>query len=616
VLNPNTLRPFRRKLILANVAILALLLLTVVLVLRTSHKAYAERGQHAAENLVRTLSVGVASKIEQVDNALMSTALQLDRLEESGRPLDIALGSRIAQEQKTLVPHADAIRFTDASGVVLNGGTAIAVSVADRDYFRQARAQPDKLCISDPIQGRITRKWGVLLARARVGKDGGFKGVTYSNLGSDKFVELFDDFALGPQGAVTLRSADSLKLIARFTPGDKDPDASLGSANVAAELKVALAANAYGGSFVGRTALDGVERITAYQRVPGLPMLLLVGLGTDDFYVPWRQQVMEVGSLATVLGGLVVGLSVMFYKRQAIQLQARHEIAKLAGERAAMLENGLVGMVKVKHRVSLWHNQALSDLFGYGPDELLGTPTRLLYPDDASHERVGQGYAQFTGGGQFRTQLQMLRKDGRLIWIDLSGAALHNGESLWLMVDITAVKDSEALAQRLALHDPLTGLPNRLHLVQALEHALRDAERTGRQLAVCYLDLDGFKAVNDQHGHEAGDAVLREAARRMSHCVRGNDLVARMGGDEFVIMLSDLHDAAQLDTVLGRLLESLRQPMDLGNGLQGRVGASIGVALYPDHGNKAEGLLRLADQAMYGVKRGGKGRFGVWKASS
>lgn len=451
--------------------------------------------------------------------------------------------------------------------------------------------------------------------RARVAADGSFKGVVHANLTSEHFFDLFDEFSLGSQGAVTLRM-ESLRLIARYSAADSKSTAGVGTSNVSAEFKAALAENPQGGTFIARTALDGIERVSAYRRLPEYPMILLVGIGTDDFYAPWRTQALVLTLLTSLLALMEVGLSLLFYRRLVIQAQTQTEMTRLAAEREALLQSGLVGMAKVKDRVVLWHNQALSDMFDYGPGELLGRPSRLLYPDDSSYEGVGEGYLQLIEGGQYRTQLQMLRKDGHLIWIDLSGAPLPNGESLWMMVDISAVKEGEIQAMHLAQHDLLTGLANRLHFVQALDYALRDAKRNSRRLAVCYMDLDGFKAINDQYGHEAGDLLLREIAQRMTESVRSNDMVARIGGDEFVVLLNDLDDVSQLDVALNRILGAFNQPVEVGDGANVSISTSIGVALCPEHGVRGDILLKLSDQAMYVAKRDGKNRFHIFGAQT
>ncbi len=133
-------------------------------------------------------------------------------------------------------------------------------------------------------------------------------------------------------------------------------------------------------------------------------------------------------------------------------------------------------------------------------------------------------------------------------------------------------------------------------------------ERMKTQLAVCFIDLDGFKEVNDTFGHDAGDLLLQQVAHRLQRCVRANDTVARLGGDEFVIVLSPLHASDECRPVLGRVLAAVSEPVDLGEGRQGRVSASIGVALSPDDGADGDALMAQADKAMYGAKRAGRNR--------
>ncbi len=158
----------------------------------------------------------------------------------------------------------------------------------------------------------------------------------------------------------------------------------------------------------------------------------------------------------------------------------------------------------------------------------------------------------------------------------------------------------------LAFADPLTGMPNRAQLSENLEQVLRDAERTERSFAIHYIDLDGFKRVNDEHGHEIGDEVLKIAAKRMQQVLRENELLARIGGDEFVVVQS-AQTRAEASEVAHRLVERLSRPFVI-DGRKHRIGGSIGTAMYPEHGRSTVELLRHADAALYASKRGGKGR--------
>ena len=183
-----------------------------------------------------------------------------------------------------------------------------------------------------------------------------------------------------------------------------------------------------------------------------------------------------------------------------------------------------------------------------------------------------------------------------------------------LFSDITLIKEQERELQHIAHYDALTRLPNRVLLADRLRQGMAQAQRYGRLLAVAFLDLDGFKAVNDQHGHAAGDQLLITTAAGMQRVLRDGDTLARLGGDEFVAVLLDLADIQASVPLLARLLGAAAQPVQLGEHLL-RVSASVGVTFYPQADDiDAEQLLRQADQAMYQAKLAGKNRYHVFDA--
>lgn len=174
---------------------------------------------------------------------------------------------------------------------------------------------------------------------------------------------------------------------------------------------------------------------------------------------------------------------------------------------------------------------------------------------------------------------------------------------LWTV--LTRLKQTRDQIAHLAYHDALTGLPNRTLFYDRLSQAIARARRNREVFAVLYLDLDGFKAVNDQFGHDIGDALLRESARRIQACVRESDTVARMGGDEFTVILNAIERPGNVQRVTDCLLRTLSSPFVL-HTQTCQVGASIGVALYPEHAQTAEDLVKKADAAMYWAKHAGK----------
>lgn len=174
---------------------------------------------------------------------------------------------------------------------------------------------------------------------------------------------------------------------------------------------------------------------------------------------------------------------------------------------------------------------------------------------------------------------------------------------------IRAGIDAEQTIRQLSLRDPLTGLANRRFLNENERHLIAGAKRSRTRMAVLAVDLDDFKAVNDRHGHAAGDAVLLAAAERMKQLLRESDVIARFGGDEFVIVLGQVDDAAAAREVAGRVVESLSQPIPLAGGGTAQIGASVGIAMCCEDGETLDDLLKKADAALYAAKRDGKHTF-------
>jgi diguanylate cyclase (GGDEF)-like protein/PAS domain S-box-containing protein len=598
------LRRFALYLAFGNVAIIGLLFFAGWVGLKTSRQADEARAVEAAQNMAAGLAAEIAAEIRLVENAL-STAASAYRAGLTDELGNLAI-EKVLRQQKRLLPEVDAIRIADPDGLVRVGlpAGAAPVSIADRDYFKSAR-HTDGLIISEPLQGRIVQKWGIILAKRIESRDGNFGGVAYSNLSSEYFARSFSRLKLGQSGAISLRSND-LRLIARFVPNEPIGDKNVGSPSVSKELKDALKRNPAQGWYQTPTALDGIERVTAYQKVSGYELTVLAGLAPSDFLAPWRRDVQNIAALLLLAGSSIVVASVGVYAQRRRNVLAERRIVDLVMQQQLMLDNELIGMVRTRSRTTVWSNKAFKAIFGYGQDELDGQPSRLLYLDDESYERVGaEGYEHVLNNSRYRTQLKMRRKDGTPVWIDLSGMSVSGDESLWMFVDITALKGREEQLARLALHDSLTGLANRAQFADRLTTALAQTSVASTLVAVCYIDLDGFKAVNDELGHAAGDKVLVETSKRLLACVRSQDTVTRLGGDEFALVLVNVQDRAQVEIVLERILDTLRLPISIGD-MQACIRASIGVSYAPDHGLEPESLMRMADGALYEAKRAGK----------
>jgi len=307
----------------------------------------------------------------------------------------------------------------------------------------------------------------------------------------------------------------------------------------------------------------------------------------------------------------------------------------------------------------LYVSPGFARILGRNIEELTGSNLMKVggmskvHPDD--REAVGKVYDKFLAeGDEWNVDYRLIREDGEISWVREMGKVhlVTHGipeQTIGVLQDITTQKTAEQevieardmLEQQvvertrelvntvkqlqveieerkkitaelnfLANHDALTGLPSLRLCKDRLDQSLAEARRKRQTSAVMFLDLDGFKDINDRHGHEFGDRLLKSIAGRIMEEIRETDTVARIGGDEFVIILSSLPECAIANRIAASLVEQISVPLDIG-GVQVAVSASIGISLYPDHGVTAEELIRSADKAMYRIKREGKNNFGL-----
>ena len=195
-------------------------------------------------------------------------------------------------------------------------------------------------------------------------------------------------------------------------------------------------------------------------------------------------------------------------------------------------------------------------------------------------------------------------------WYIINESKTPDGGIIQTFNNITDLKRAEEKISHMANHDALTGLPSLRLGKDRLTSAVAHADRHESKTALMFVDLDGFKEVNDTIGHDAGDEVLISVARRLTDCVRATDTVARIGGDEFTVVITEVLDIEDIANVAKKIISSISEPFILSDGAaKTTIGASVGIAIYPDHGKNAEALVRLADKAMYTVKRRGKNNY-------
>ncbi|HEX8477207.1 MAG TPA: diguanylate cyclase, partial [Telluria sp.] len=268
-------------------------------------------------------------------------------------------------------------------------------------------------------------------------------------------------------------------------------------------------------------------------------------------------------------------------------------------------------------------NRAFTELSGLQTEDIAGKPAPGLFEmSEARTEARNDGsslpsqrdvWQLSSENGHWEGELAVTRRNGQTapVWVSLTAIREHAGavnSFVAVLTDITERKASEERTRHQAEHDALTGLPNRVLFIDRLQQALAKERRQHGRFALMFLDLDNFKAINDTHGHHAGDAVLQQVALRLTHCVRAVDTVSRLGGDEFVVLLADAGGVDQAAHVARSIMRALGLPMHA-VGQELNLTASVGIAICPGDGTDVDSLLRHADAAMYHAKQNGRGAF-------
>jgi diguanylate cyclase (GGDEF)-like protein/PAS domain S-box-containing protein len=318
-----------------------------------------------------------------------------------------------------------------------------------------------------------------------------------------------------------------------------------------------------------------------------------------------------------LLAALATGGCTWFFFRRALDQKqsTAAEHARLVSQMRSMLEHATVGLVITIDRRMVIVSRAFWTMFGYEEHEMLGQPGRLIYASDESYAdigpRVGKAFAE---RGQFDTEIQMMRKDGSLFWCQLMGRPVDpknmSAGTMWVLYDISDMRAQREQLEWASSHDSLTGLANRAAFERALDRLLEQLRQGERKAgaAVLLMDLDRFKQVNDTGGHAAGDQLLRDIAALMTGRLRQSDVVARVGGDEFAVLLDNCDSAHAMEIAesLRRLVSDYRLAWA---GQAHSVGVSIGVQPIGEGVCLTrEQVLAAADAACYEAKHAGRGR--------
>lgn len=368
----------------------------------------------------------------------------------------------------------------------------------------------------------------------------------------------------------------------------------------------------------------------------GKPVMLMV---EDIDFAPWRARAEQQGmqsilALPMMAQGEVIGALMLystyrdvfddsvikrllvFANRIAVALLVTQKQQQLRLLSAAMDSATSAMLITERDGKIVWFNEALSQFSGYSHDEILNHKPSMFSSGEHDKSFWRKMWQAISHGKAWHGDVVNRKKNGSLFSVVQSITPLYNDQGelthfLSVLHDVTEKKELEREVKYLAYHDVLTGLPNRVLFQDRMQQAITQAKRSKSEVALLFIDLDGFKEVNDTHGHAAGDRLLQLVAERLRGCVREGDTVARLAGDEFTVLLRDVANEEGLCRIAAKILEKIAQPYDLGE-YSANVTASVGISLYPKHATGVEKLLAHADEAMYRAKQAGKNNYQLY----
>lgn len=570
-----------------------------------AHQKLLDTARQAAEHRAIQLASAVAQQtdtlLQMVDVTLQTLGNEYVDEEFSGflRSVSYARASfpAVAEMQ---------VSINNAQGQMVYSSVGLnhTISVADREYFRfHQRTARSGLFVGEPLLARTTGTWLIPISRPMFDKRG-FAGVITIGIAPAYLLQRWHELQLLPRDVVYVIRRDgsylarSLSLSQAMT--EREPD----------EVPHPGRSGRRQGLLERDSDFDAVHRLIGWQKLGTGDMVAAVGLDLDAVMSPVESYITQsrlrsvaINILLLLVCVLITWL-IMRLQRHRAMLQAIYDV----------LPVGVVVTDPQGHIVDC--NQMSEQLLGLERKVQLSSDLSRfegrLYHADGSRMSAAElpGMRALLGGELVHHEevgfIHPAQK--AMCWLSISAIPCSDaGYGVVIaFIDITHSRNHRQAVEHIAFHDALTGLPNRRLLSDRLNQALSRTARQPGRLVVCFLDLDGFKPVNDKHGHDAGDALLMEIAKRLQKVVRTGDTVARLGGDEFVVVLNGLGSAQEMDDVLERIAAAVATPVELGASQTAQVTASIGVAMHPEDGDDADTLLRYADQAMYRAKQSGQ----------
>jgi len=508
------------------------------------------------------------------------------------------------------------VTIVDAHGKVAFSSVdpmAKPIDLSDREHIRvhQSRRE-DRLFISKPVLGRVSKEWSIQFTRPLHTLDGRFDGVIVISVAPSYFSRFYKQISLGEDAVVTL-VRDGGTILARSPHQDK----GRGMGQVLPGDQFLNVSSLNSGFYRRVSYVDGIERVYAWRTLPRYGLVVMVGQSVEAISKRYssEHQVYVWGGISISALLAVIGYLLLAKARQ----RARN--AEILAESEARLrlavEGSGDGVWDWDSRLpTLQLSTRAREILRIGDEVVPGTLeglNALVHPEDLAAVRATLLSHIKGETPAYLIEHRTLERDGSCKWVLARGMVVKrskNGRPLRMVGtygDIAERKSREKLIEHLAQHDSLTDLPNRALFADRLRQALLRAKREKSKLAVIYFDLDNFKPVNDTYGHGVGDLLLMAVASRVRGVLRASDTIARIGGDEFVVLLPYVNAEADSIVVAENILSRLTMPFEI-EGRTLHISGSVGVAAYPKDAEDETELMNCADRAMYQAKENGRNR--------
>ena len=606
-------RGARLSLIALAIIVLGLYVAFALTSIIQDYQVTIQKAELEARTTSTALSEHANRAVGEADRFLLSAVGEVERSNLDADLQNEAPLRAILQRYTNKLPQILSINIVDRNGMTVATGVdsnTPHADVSDRDYYRYL-IQPGNtgLFISHPFQSRVSDHWVFTISRRISNPDGTFKMLLVAGIPVSYFDAFYQSLNVGKETRLLLVHSDGTVL------AESPLLLQHQVRNIAKTPLLAHYLQSMTGSFrVDSGPYDGTSRIFGYAGSSDYPMLAAASLSESEVLISWRKRLEQTVLIGVFTIILLLSLIALLWRQLKELMQSQQDLEdqnESLAMAAQVFETSLHAItILSSDGTVLRANRAFSEITGYAQEEVIGRNVAKFESSFIDPEMRAIIMQTLFANGSWQGEAHMHRKNGDELTVKQSISMLRDASGavhsiVAIFQDITEQKLSERRLHQLAHYDVLTNLPNRRTFSERIQHEIDLAVRHNTMLAVVFIDIDNFKTINDSLGHATGDLVLQAVASRLRACLRVGDTVARIGGDEFVVLLEGNSKRETFDRVATKLAQSLSTAIDIG-GQEMYVAVSMGISVFPHDGADSETLLRNADTAMYRAKMAGR----------